>query len=192
MTPLWTPSLFLVTPPFILFGQVSELKEMSTSISSPHSPTPLSTLVQPLYPALPWMVWTSHQGHQWPLWCWIQGPVFSLYGAWSWESFSLCSSLPLPWAFPSLEFQEVTHPWLSTSLWLHILFSHRWSFSPSLNGLHPPHSWAGYISCSSMPSKCCQLPYLCIVQTVLSARSCLFNCLPDTSPKAQWQFGVSY
>lgn len=59
--------------------------------------------------------WSGH-GHQWPSRCWIQCPMFSPYPAWSQQSFSLCSSLPLLWAFPSLKFQEATCPWLSTSV----------------------------------------------------------------------------
>ena len=72
--------------------------------------------------------------------------------------------------FLSLNFKRQQHApgFPPISLAVHLTFPQKISsFSSSRNWPHPPHSWAGYISHTSMPSKCRQLPYLFLTQTAL-------------------------
>lgn len=98
--------------------------------------------------------------------------------------------------FLPLNFKRQQHapgfPPISLSLSLHLIFpTGDPSFSSSRNGPHPPHSWAGYISHTSMPSKCCQLPYLFLAQTALLSTRPLYPtaCLSPPrklSDSAEW------
>lgn len=130
MTPLWTPSLFPATPPLTLFG--SFRAKFLEEVCPPPPPLPIHPLLFLLCPvSVPSIPdWSGWQGFQWLPRCWIAYSMFSPYPAWSEQSFSLGSSLPLPQAFPSLDFKEHVPGFLPLPLAAHLTFPQGICLSP--------------------------------------------------------------